>query len=363
MTMTLFKGLKDTNAHSYSKEDHTSLETIKLFIQRGKTPYYDLPDKADYERIKAEEVLYFLPSKVDSRTTGTIGDIERDLIIMDLDGLRLTVEELAQLVKDKLGNNLDFIIYPTLGHNTRWAIEKEWAKGNVESGFTRVRLVMAPTHSYRASEAPYINKYIADQLGIKYDTASNLGTQVMGLPVTTNFTTEADTYINNSDDGKTFDIDKALEGVTKNALTRTRKKLVPLVEFSYTLAPNKDFELYHEAIHHKGLAYIKRESKVGGKLLDYEQFLHVINVFASNVISGNLSLEMAEELVTEMARRYARHSYKTADEITTENLNILHHDIKGGSNSDVNIIDDFLHIKRFPDFYLEAIGAIGGRTA
>lgn len=144
-----------------------------------------VPRGMDIEEYKRTQAPYCIIGKVVSDGNGiykrnNTSLIYRDLIFLDYDDIKETVESFIETVSNALFG-YSYILYPTIKHTP----EKP-----------RFRLVVKPSHKMKESTYKRAVAEIAEKIGLPYDTASLTWSQLQGLPVTTGNPDDYQRYVN-----------------------------------------------------------------------------------------------------------------------------------------------------------------------
>ncbi|CAM3449818.1 Primase C-terminal 1 domain-containing protein [Streptococcus pluranimalium] len=144
-----------------------------------------VPRGMDIEEYKRTQAPYCISGKVVSDENGiykrnNTSLIYRDLIFLDYDDIKETVESFIETVSNALFG-YSYILYPTIKHTP----EKP-----------RFRLVVKPRHKMKESTYKRAVAEIAEKIGLPYDTASLTWSQLQGLPVTTGNPDDYQRYVN-----------------------------------------------------------------------------------------------------------------------------------------------------------------------
>lgn len=179
-----------------------------------------VPRGMDIEEYKRTQAPYCISGKVTSDGNGiykrnNTSLIYRDLIFLDYDDIKETVERFIETVSNALFG-YSYILYPTIKHTP----EKP-----------RFRLVVKPSHKMKESTYKRAVAEIAEKIGLPYDTASLTWSQLQGLPVTTGNPDDYQRYVNRGLDYPIKSV--APQQETKNhsvQLTRHRSMTMRVVD-------------------------------------------------------------------------------------------------------------------------------------
>lgn len=133
-----------------------------------------VPEGASIEEYKRTQAPYCLSGKVIPEKNGSYKRnntslVYRDLIFLDYDDIQGTSEDFIKAVSSALFG-YSYILYPTIKHSP----EKP-----------RFRLVVKPDNVMNEVTYKRVVKEIADKIGLPFDMASLIWSQLQGLPVTT----------------------------------------------------------------------------------------------------------------------------------------------------------------------------------
>lgn len=132
------------------------------------------PEGMTIDEFKRTKAPYCISGKVKPENNGSYKRnntnlVYRDLIFLDYDDIKETVESFIETVSNALFG-YSYILYPTIKHTP----EK-----------SRFRLVVKPSNVMNEVTYKKIVTEIAEKIGLPYDTASLTWSQLQGLPVTT----------------------------------------------------------------------------------------------------------------------------------------------------------------------------------
>lgn len=146
-------------------------EELGVFEYIATFPIIQVPDGVDLEEWKRTKAPYCISGKVKAEKNGSYKRnndslVYRDLIFLDYDDLGAGTD-LPELARTALFG-YSYIIYPTIKHTP----EKP-----------RYRLVVKPSHNMDEASYKKAVGEIAEKIGLPYDPASLVWSQLQGLPV------------------------------------------------------------------------------------------------------------------------------------------------------------------------------------
>jgi exodeoxyribonuclease-5 len=293
---------------NYYKKDAFDFIT-KYYMNKRILDFSRDIDVDSYNAVK-EKQDYFIVGNVPSRGSVNGDDIVKDMVVIDVDGYRKTIPQLAEKFVTLLPNTKAFI-FPTLGHNTYLGRAKEWDKGNVEAGMTRARIIIPTDQTFTGVDEGRINKYVADMLELDYDHASDTSKQLMGLGVHTPLTTSIDFQLI---DGKPLKIADAFKSVPADVNRHKRKRVFQAKEVS------QEFEVAKGDLWKTFESYVQTNSEA---LADTSLYYKVMSVVAYAVLTGTVSEQFGFDMVELMAVDYSNVSGKNLTDVSENNAHTL----------------------------------------
>ncbi len=165
--MTIFEARGFSNLLYPSKKS----EELGVFEYIATFPIIQVPDGVDLEEWKRTKAPYCISGKVKAEKNGSYKRnndslVYRDLIFLDYDDLEAGTD-LPELARKALFG-YSYIIYPTIKHTPE---------------NPRYRLVVKPSHNMDEISYKKAVGEIAGKIGLPYDPASLVWSQLQGLPV------------------------------------------------------------------------------------------------------------------------------------------------------------------------------------
>lgn len=149
------------------KSDKTPFELICSY----KPGTIDIDDMFTKEMIQPykSQIPYFLAGQLKNSIRNNKNLIEKQLVVLDYDNIKMMYTVFLNTVKEKL-SGISFMLYPTISNYT---------PGNG----LRFRLVIDTDRSYTEKENKRLIQNVIDHIGVPCDAASQTYSQLMGLPI------------------------------------------------------------------------------------------------------------------------------------------------------------------------------------
>lgn len=247
------------------KSDKTPFELLYSY----KPGLIEIDETFTKEKIQPfkNKISYFLAGNLKNATRSNKNLLEKQLVVLDYDGIDLMYTVFLNTIKEKL-DGVSFILYPTIS--------------NYVPGLgMRFRLVIDTDRSYTEEENKRLVQNVVDMIGIPCDTASQTYSQLMGLPVLNEL----------SPPGL----------ITKQKIEPLKVDdflFKPIQKRGYTIPNMVEGDLTQEASIAMVQAYVNR---VGSKLLDRSYYLNPYMNIKYAYEQGEIDLTTVEECLTILA--------------------------------------------------------------
>lgn len=160
--------MKEVKSPYSDFETLISVKTIEVKAEDISTEI-ELPNGQTTTKAKGTLSYYFLAGELKGNKRSNETVVSRSLVVIDYDGLIITLEEAKELVSVNF-SEYSYFLYPTISHT---------------EGDTRFRIVVDCDRSMHKAEFEATLKEIGEVIGLPFDEASLTYSQMMALPITT----------------------------------------------------------------------------------------------------------------------------------------------------------------------------------
>lgn len=158
------------------------------FFKNYRLTELDIPNsKEEQGKLKTSILKGFISGEMSALVRNNNNLVSRDCLIIDLDDVIISENELVKVIKDKF-NKFQYVLYPSISHGMKGV---------------RYRLVLPLDDSINEAEykllVHYANKKILEGIVGQADDSNATWSQLMLLPVITQYTMEESIVINDVD--------------------------------------------------------------------------------------------------------------------------------------------------------------------
>lgn len=173
---------------------------IMTFFKEYLMQELDVPDTDEqYVECKQFKIEGFISGEMSDLVRNNDNVVSRDCLILDLDDVKVSESEMLDIFKQKF-SKFEYVVYPSFGHGLKGI---------------RYRLVLPLDKAVGSEEYKQLIEFfttivLKDVIGIP-DESNSTWSQIMLLPVLTQYVTKEQIYINET--GKCMQVDDCLKSV------------------------------------------------------------------------------------------------------------------------------------------------------
>lgn len=288
---------------------------LKLVTLGSKTPFEILSSMitpiitadADIKKYKAYDMVYVISGsiKIDEDGNYIRNDnnlINRDLIFIDIEDIKESLEEAIKIIADKL-KEYKYLLYSTISH---------------KEDKPRLRLVLEPNRPILKDEYKPTIMYIMNMIGLNYDKSSYTWSQLQGTPIAVK---GIEPIFIKKLEGRPFEVIEAVQDI--NSSEHTKQPQESTQNINNTVVSDDDFyRIFTE--------YLKIDyNNLYNNEYTYDRTLSVLLSLARGVCEQQFSYD----IVIECSELLATQDPDFKDEYISNNLNKINHAIKSWSNN------------------------------